>query len=76
MTWGPGLLAQARELERRLRERGIDPADHDDTDVAPSWRPITTGRETDSNSYANRQAAQRAAGLLPCSPAGAGIGFI
>jgi hypothetical protein len=33
MTWDPELLAQARALEARLLEQGIDPADHDDRDV-------------------------------------------
>jgi hypothetical protein len=27
------LIEYARELERQLRARGIDPADHDDADV-------------------------------------------
>jgi hypothetical protein len=31
--WDERLLAEARELERQLRARGIDPADHDDADV-------------------------------------------
>jgi hypothetical protein len=33
MTWDRRLVEQARELERQLRARGVDPADHDDADV-------------------------------------------
>jgi hypothetical protein len=33
VTWDPKLLAEARELERRLREQGVDPGDHSDADV-------------------------------------------
>jgi hypothetical protein len=33
MTSDLKLVEQARELERQLRDRGIDPADHHDEDV-------------------------------------------